>query len=361
VSLIVEALRSLRAKLALTAAMILIGVTASAVLVTTMGRSAAELAALRRSFDDAGAAVVRVQAEGETSLPLTLCVVLGQVGGVERAVALSASHDVFPVGLVGSSIRAPRRFAATCGEETDTSGLVLLSAPGRSVVGRSAMAALHLAGPVGALTTEAGAVSVIAGSRSFPANLVFLDSAVLTSPERADTQAFSEFVIVLQDARQIEAYRRLAELLLSQAGIDARVSAPIELALLRAGLVEQRLSESRSRLAVGAAGVAVLTAAVAFIGSVLRRREMGRRRVLGASQSWLVALVGAEVILATGLGAIAGALAPLGVLASRDDPVPGAVTVLAAVAFVVLTSAVAALGPAVVSARVDPARALRVP
>lgn len=72
-------------------------------------------------------------------------------------------------------------------------------------------------------------------------------------------------------------------------------------------------------------------------------------------------LVSTEAVLAAGVGSVLGATSSVSFLASRGDALPAPDTVASGVVFVVIVTLLGAVVPALVSAAVDPAKALRVP
>lgn len=128
------------------------------------------------------------------------------------------------------------------------------------------------------------------------------------------------------------------------------------------GVVSGTVGLFGRQIALGtvAAGM-VLIALAMTLALVSRRRDFGRRRALGATRSALVALTLMEAGIPVVLGAVAGtALGAVGiaVLAGAAPPL-----LFTAGAFVLIsvTGTASAVVPAVISARRDPLRILRVP
>ena len=98
---------------------------------------------------------------------------------------------------------------------------------------------------------------------------------------------------------------------------------------------------------------------------LMRRRDLGRRRALGATRSFLVTLLVLQSILPSVLGAMLGAmlgcLGAVVVLEVSQDPLPQWRFYLALVLLTMLTSAFAALGPSISAAWRDPIKVLRQP
>ena len=94
---------------------------------------------------------------------------------------------------------------------------------------------------------------------------------------------------------------------------------------------------------------------------LLRRKEFGRRRALGASQRLIVALLVAQIGLIAVTGAVLGSAIALGVLASTGDPLPRFDYVFGLILLAVAVATLASLVPAMAAARREPVRELRVP
>jgi putative ABC transport system permease protein len=133
------------------------------------------------------------------------------------------------------------------------------------------------------------------------------------------------------------------------------------LADLRA-LVQTQLgsfSQSLILLTFGLSGI--LVAAILYGLVVMRRKDFGRRRALGAAQSLIVSLVLSQIVMLAAAGATAGSVISAIALAVARNPLPP-LEYFVAVAFLAITIAVlAAVFPAVAAARRDPLTELRVP
>lgn len=139
---------------------------------------------------------------------------------------------------------------------------------------------------------------------------------------------------------------------------DLRVEAPTELARLRAGVATELGSYRRALLIGLLAAGAGLTALVVLADTLVRRRDLGRRRALGATRSMLVALVVARTAYAALGGVVLGSV--LGTFLTRDAGLPLEFSVAVSV-LTLLAALVAAVGPAAVSAHRDPVLVLRTP
>ena len=127
-------------------------------------------------------------------------------------------------------------------------------------------------------------------------------------------------------------------------------------------LVEGQLdSFGRSLDIVVFALTGVLVAAILYGLVMLRRKDFGRRRALGASQALIIALLLTQTGVLALVGAtIGGVAASIGLMAS-GDPFPGWDFVGAVAILSTTIGVIAALLPALAAARRDPLKELRVP
>ncbi|RFA21071.1 FtsX-like permease family protein [Subtercola boreus] len=112
--------------------------------------------------------------------------------------------------------------------------------------------------------------------------------------------------------------------------------------------------------------LSVFGAAAALVGAILlalvmlRRRDFGRRRALGASRSILVALLLSQVGLLAAVAVLVGVTAALLLLGVQGLPLPTPAFTIAVGVLAIVTSLVAAVVPALIASTRDPLRELRV-
>ncbi|MCL2595823.1 MAG: lipoprotein ABC transporter permease, partial [Promicromonosporaceae bacterium] len=121
---------------------------------------------------------------------------------------------------------------------------------------------------------------------------------------------------------------------------------------------------------LGAHGRAMVLAILAVAGALmaanlfglvqLRRKDFGRRRALGASQSLIVALLLVQTMMLATLGVALGVAGSLLFLETTEQPVPGLDFTGAVAVAAVLTALLAAVLPAITAARREPLYELRV-
>ena len=134
-----------------------------------------------------------------------------------------------------------------------------------------------------------------------------------------------------------------------------------DLATLRALIHSQLGAFGTNLVVIIFALTALLVAAILYGLVMLRRRDFGRRRALGASQRLIVSLLLTQMAALSLTGAVLGsATAAVGLWAS-GDPLPGAAFFVAVGILATGVGTTAALLPALAAARRDPLKELRVP
>ena len=113
--------------------------------------------------------------------------------------------------------------------------------------------------------------------------------------------------------------------------------------------------------ALGLTGAgAAITALVTAINALTQRREIARRRALGATRVLTLAILTAETTILASFGATLGTLAATAALTARFHEISPTLAIAATV-LVSATAAIAALPGALFGAYQDPAKTLRVP
>lgn len=133
------------------------------------------------------------------------------------------------------------------------------------------------------------------------------------------------------------------------------------LAQLR-GLIQSQLGASSRSLVLALLAVTTVLVAVILYGLVMmRRKDFGRRRALGATRGYVVALLVAQTALLALVGVTVGLLTSTATSLAVRNALPGAEFTLAVSILAIAAAIVAALIPAVAASRREPIRELRVP
>jgi putative ABC transport system permease protein len=334
-----------------------------AVVVLTTGRTVGAQNAIVSRIDSAGTRSIVVRAPASAGLDTGVLGRLANASQISSVVAFGAADDVTNAAFAGGervSLRAeyvaqpePLLHALT----SNSSGRPVLASP-------AAQRALGLADGVGAVSSVAsGATFDIDGVLELPDSLAFLDPVVAApaSPDPTAPQAVTVLVVVAASSEQVEAVTALVVSMLGVTNPEkVTVTTSAQLAALRGAVQSQLGAFSRSLTALVFAVGAVLVAAILFGLVMLRRKDFGRRRALGASRPLIVALLLTQVAVLGSIGAVVGCLGSGAVLLALGDPLPTLSFVAAAAVLATLTAVAASGVPAVVASTRDPLRELRV-
>jgi putative ABC transport system permease protein len=169
-------------------------------------------------------------------------------------------------------------------------------------------------------------------------------------------------VVVTTDARVVAAVTDTIRPLISAVDPSAvSITDSEALASLR-GTVQDQLGAFGGTLAAGVLTLTGLLVAIVQIALVLlRRKDFGRRRALGATRGLIIALVLIQAVCLAVAGATLGVTASVVALTAIGDPLPGLDYTVAVVALAVCVSVAAAIFPAILASRRDPIKELRVP
>ncbi len=326
----------------------------------TVGRTAAAEEAVLARLDTAGSRLLVVTDDWEVGLVTPAVVeVLAGLDTVERVVGVDSPFDVVN-GVVGDGgERVPAWRVA--GNIAQVATLVegRWPQPGEALVSAQGQRQLGLAEPFGVVVGTDGVEYPVVGSFVARAPFETFDAGlVVAAPPDAVTRSVQVVVAGVEAARPTESLT-LSVLAPPNLG-EVSVQSPTALADLQRAVGGDLGEYGRGILLLTLGGGAFLIAVVVLGEVLLRRRDLGRRRALGAPRWALVGLVVNRTTVAAVPGAVVGTVAGLVTVARSGDPVPLDFTVAVAV-LTVLVAAVASILPAVLAATRDPVSVLRTP
>lgn len=357
-----EAMASARSQpVASVVSIIMVAGMCATVLLTT-GRTVGAEQAVLGSIDSAGTRAVVIRAEADAGLNTAVLDRLANVDGIEWAGAFGAAHDVQNAAF-GDGTRVPVRLAY--GDDISRLSGDLPVTNTSALASSLALEQLGMPEPVGGVLSGSGADYAITGRIDVPDYLRFLEPLVIVpQADVADAHPAPVSVLVVIAARP-DLVAPVSQAVQSVLAVDdvtkVKLSTSESLAELRA-LVKGQLGSFGRNLVVVIFGLtAVLVAAILYGLVMLRRKDFGRRRALGASQGLIVALLLIQMMALSAVGAVVGSAgAAIGLIAS-GDPLPGWDFFAAVGILAVITGLAAALIPALAAARRDPLKELRVP
>lgn len=340
---------------------IMIAGMCATVLLTT-GRTVGAEQAVLGTIDSTGTRAVVVRAESGAGLNSSVLERLANVDGIAWAGAFGAAQDVrnqaFPDG-----VPVPVRFAYGDDIHSLTGTLPLANISALASV--AALEQLGMPDAAGGVVSDSGADYAITGSIVVPDYLAFLEPLVVVPQiEEADAEPAPVSVLVVI-AERPDLVAPISEAVRSVLAVDdptkVKIATSESLAQLRALVQGQLGSFGRNLVLVVFALTAVLAAAILYGLVMLRRKDFGRRRALGASQGLIVGLLLTQMAVLSTIGALIGSIAAAVGLQLSGDPLPGWDFFVAVAILAIVTGLVAALIPALAAARRDPLKELRVP
>ena len=331
-----------------------------ATVILTTGRAAGAQQQVLGSIDSAGTRTIIVRAEDGAGLDSTVLQRIADVEGVSWAGAFGPAIDVSNDAVPSGPVVAMR--------QSWTSDLALLGIPETRVAGSVAYASapalkrLGMQDGVGRVVEPGGVVLPTQQGLATPDYLRVLEPLVINPQPHERVGRVAVLVVI---AERPELVAPLATVVGSVLGVDdpkkVKISTSEQFATLR-GLVQGQLSVfGRSLVLIVFTLTAVLVAAILYSFVMIRRKDFGRRRALGASRSLIVGLLMAQMGVISAAGAVVGSTIGLVVLAVGGDPLPSWEFVLAIAVLSVAVGELAAALPAVLASRRDPLKELRVP
>lgn len=356
-----EALSAVRAQKVPSAMVALLAAVMCLAALLTVGRSVAAEREVAARLDSAGSRVLVVRdAKSAGVLPSALVPLTSGLSNVERAVGLSSPYDVVNgvIGAGGTKVAAWSLVGRLDAVVDVTGGRA--PRPGEALVSDTARAKLGLVDGIGWVTSATAEVPVV-GTYRVRAPFGDLVDGVLVVSDAATTPTVASLHVVAHSSGEARTVTQLVLGLVRAPSQDAiTVESPVSLAQIQQQVGSDVGAFSRALLFGVLGAGAVLIAIVVWADVLIRRKDVGRRRALGATRGLIVALV----VLRTAIPAITGALVGAGVgywLTTRLNVAPGAGFTTATAVLASLTAALSAIAPAVFASRRDPVAVLRTP
>ena len=336
-------------------------------IVLTDGRTEGAQRDVVQRIDEAGTTAVIVRADPRAGLSPDILNPLSDVSGVEWALAAASAVDVRNSAIKGGQ-RVPMR-------ELWTVNAAALGIPARwqtapvptAWASETALRRLGLPEGYGGVRSDSGTSVALVGRFTPPRQLAFMEPLLVTpeAPREEASSAASPVVVLVVNAvspttlKAVE--RTVRSLLQSFDPTLIEISTSGETARLRSEVSRSLDHSGKSLVSAILALSAILLALVWLAVVMLKRRDFGRRRALGASQRLIASIVLLQVLLLSTVGAALGLAGASVSLVVSGDPLPSFDYLVALAVLAVVTGLVAASLPAWLAARRDPLRELRVP
>lgn len=362
-SLLREALSTAWANKVPTALVALLVAIMCATTLATVGRTAAAEQQVADRLDAAGSRLLVVTDTRDGGL-ITPAVVqqTHELSVTERAVGVQIPVDVVNKVIGSGGTRVP---AWTI--DGDLTEVLTLTAgrwpgPGEALVSATAQQTLGMDDPVGAVqlasTTQVGDYSVVGAFTAKDPFLTYDAGLVVAAEPGANSDSL--YVVVTDSSVAAAAQSAVLALVAPPEFDSISIESPVALAELQAEVAADLGTFGRTLL-LGVLGAGALLVAVVVLADVLvRRKDLGRRRALGATRGTIVAMVIARTLGPALLGAAIGVGTGLW-LANRFDATPPWEFTGGTATLAVLAAIASAILPALYAATRDPVRVLRTP
>lgn len=331
--------------------------SASATVLLTSGRAEGAQQHVLSAMDRVATRAVSLTAPPSAGLDSSIVERLARIDGIAWSGAFSAAQDGRATGSQSDSRAATREVWST-----DHTLLNLPSASaGSGWASPRAIAQLGLVDSYGSILLDDETQLEVRAGADLPEFLESLDPTVLV-PMNSSTAAPVTLVIAIADnpGRIAAVERMILSVAAPKNPDEVKLETSAQIAEMRSA-VEGRLGSYGREIVLGTFAItAVLVGTVLLVLAMMRRKDYGRRRALGATRGFILALVTAQGALAALVGALSGAGGALIALACADSPLPSWEFVLAVVLLLTFIAAIASVPPATYAANRDPAAELRV-
>ena len=336
-----------------------------AVILATVGQSAAAEARVLATIDEAGTRTIVVSDPTERAgLHPDSVEAVRSLAGVEWALGLGPVTDVrnAALGAAGRAVPARRVYGALPEAVRLVGGRA--PAPGEAIASQGGLEVLGAQTPAGGIRGE-GLESPLVGVFAAVDPLTFLDGSLLipsAAAQPGDNQTLRQLVVVASSVASVGSLiEAIPSVLHVEDRTQLRVATPASLLELRS-LVEAELATSSRQQLLVVLGVGLVVITVTLSGAVAqRRRDFGRRRALGATRSALVLLVIVQTAIAALFGVVLGTVIGLAAVVRLADGLPPIDFVAGVAVLALLAALFAAIPPGLMAAFRDPVRILRVP
>src|SRR5699024_8678600 len=297
-----EILASARAERVGTLLTVLLVAAVSLSVIVTTGRTVGVEQHVLGSIDAAGTRAIVVRAEPAAGVDASVVDRLAAVDGIEWVGAFGPAADVRNARIADNPAVASRTFWSPDPSVIAGSARLAGIADALLVTGQ-AQRARRLPDGTGTVETTEGLIAPVVGRVGLPDYLTFMEPLAVRQGEGDGAVAI--IVVVAKRAADVEALTPVvgAATLSSDPSLVS-VSTSDELAQLQLVVAGQLGGHSRSLAAAILLATGAMVFALMFGLVMIRRKEFGRRRALGASQTLIVMLVLGRTAVAAIPGAV---------------------------------------------------------
>ncbi|MCI9889443.1 FtsX-like permease family protein [Micrococcales bacterium 31B] len=356
-----EALASVRTQPLMFVGMALCVALALLVVMTTTGRAVALRESVGSALDASGTRIVRLTTDLPHGFSPTALNDLRTVSGVTWSAGLGPAADARNAAIPGG--------APVAVHDIHSSQLDYLGIPARTYIApvayanEAALATLGMDGPGGAVVFASGLQIPVVGTYRTPNALASLGPTVfvVSPPATQATAESSEIVVVAKSAGAVDALAAVLPFTVGDTPPDSvTVQSSAALGELQTVVARQLGREGQLQTMAALGGMALLVAGAMSVSVLLRRRDFGRRRALGATRGQVFTLVVGQSLVTGISGCVVGTGAAAAYLYASVHAVPPLDFVFGLNILALATLSLAAAVPAALAASRDPALELRV-
>jgi putative ABC transport system permease protein len=342
--------------------MVLVVFGGTATVVATAGRNTGAEAAVLSRVDARGTRTLTVYVQGaQPDFTTRLIPDLVRYEVVQEVVGLGPVVDVTSAATPTGGRVGMRSIYGTLNGKPFVPRRPVAGMP-LAAASTDALAVLGMPQGRGTVRAIDGREALITGEVTLPDYLAGVAPVVAVPGDVASGERLAALTVLARRPQDLPLVSTLVSAALADVPREkVRVQSSEGLAELRAAIGGELTSQNRAIIfgTTGASAAAMLT--VVWATALMRRRDFGRRRALGATRAVIVGLMTSQVCLVSGVGTSAGAGAGLGWLAATGKPLPGLEFLAALVFGFTLIATAAAAAPACWAATRDPVIELRVP
>jgi len=328
----------------------------------TTGKTVGAEQRVLSSIDSAGTRSILIRAEAEAALTSDVLDRISGISGIEWAGAFSSAVDSTNAAL-SDGTRVPVRYAY--GSHLEYLGIPTTAslAEGSAYGSPRALEQLGLVDIAGGITLTTGSSYAVLGSLTTPDFLDDLEPLILvTQPATTGAEPINLLVVIAEEPQLVgPVSTAVLSVLAADDPTKVTVRTSEELAQLRSLIQGQLGSFSRGLVIVMVAVTGTLVAVLLYALVMMRRKDFGRRRALGATRGLIIALILTQTAGLAIMGVVLGTTLASIVLMIGNDPLPGPQFSAALGVLALATAIAAAVIPALAAARREPIRELRVP
>lgn len=325
----------------------------------TSGRTVGAQQAALATLDSTGTRSIIIQADPAAGLRSDVLERLGPIEGIAWTGAFGPATDVHNAAVPGGPRVALRKLWT---DQPGQLGLPIVTEPAVAWASPEALEILGMPEHAGGVVAASGESYAVMGRLSVPGYLKPFEPLMLAPASVAQDEPVTAVVIIAERPDLVATVAETTVGLL-EVGDSSTITVitSTELAAIRGALdgLLGGFGRELTLLILGLTGV--LAATVQFALVMMRRKDFGRRRALGASQRLIVTLLVSQVTILSVAGATFGTAAAVIALLILGDPPPGPGYTVSVAILAVVTGAISSAIPAIAASRRDPIVELRVP